>query len=256
MTDIDRYTKWFDEYAASFLKTLRFRIDEFNLKIKHTYEVVSLGKMIAASLLLDPATYRALVLSLLFHDVGRFKQYHDYGTFKDNVSVNHGELAKQILVEEGVLSDESPAVERIVLNAVCYHNAKNIPEHLEGDDLTVLKIVRDADKIDIFRVVTEQYNMEKKSRTVMLDLKDGQGVTQSVFDSIISKELVSYFDLVTTDDFKALQLGWIYDLNYKKSLELLSEKHYHTVVYNSMMKDEKADIIYNEVVLYLKKMIG
>ncbi len=67
----------------------------FNLKIQHTYEVVRNIKEIARQEGMDEQTVQMAKIIALLHDIGRFSQFMDFGTFNDTISLNHAELIGQ-----------------------------------------------------------------------------------------------------------------------------------------------------------------
>ena len=137
-----------------------------NLKVAHTYRVASLAERIESSIE-TPGKYIGLAWLLgLLHDIGRFEQVTRYGTFKDALSVDHAELGADILFKDnlfeafvdGVDGGEASLnfrVRAIAETAIRFHNKLTLPNGLDEDTELYSKILRDADKIDIFRVLTE-----------------------------------------------------------------------------------------------------
>ena len=83
---------------------------------------------------------------------GRFPQYSRYKTFRDSISVNHGKLGAEVLIQEKVLSALPQNEQSIIINAVKFHNAISVPSLEDMEEMLVLKMVRDADKLDVWRV--------------------------------------------------------------------------------------------------------
>ena len=133
------------------------------LKIAHTYRVADIAERIAKSI---PTTdINFAWLSGLLHDIGRFEQITRYGTFKDSLSIDHAELGADILfhdnlfdmfVMQGKMStEEFLRMKAMIETVIRLHNKLRIPENLEPKTEMYTKILRDADKTDIFRVLTE-----------------------------------------------------------------------------------------------------
>lgn len=127
------------------------------LKISHSYRVAGIAERIAKSLQSANVDF-AWLLGLL-HDTGRFEQLTRYGTFKDALSVDHAELGADILFRDGLFKnfvpENSTEIETITETAIRLHNKLKVPENLDGETELYTKILRDADKVDIFRVLTE-----------------------------------------------------------------------------------------------------
>ena len=143
----------FREYAE------KYDVTNINitLKIAHTYRVADISEQIVTAnvKLLDPSF--AWLLGLL-HDIGRFEQITRYGTFKDALSVDHAELGADILFREELIetfptiSDEQLQIAETVIRL---HNKLSLPKNLDAITIRYANVLRDADKVDIFRVLTE-----------------------------------------------------------------------------------------------------
>jgi hypothetical protein len=164
----------------------------------------------------------------LFHDIGRFPQYAKYKTFRDNISVNHGVLGAETLIEKKILEKLAGEEQEIIIQAVKFHNAFSIPKKEKEDIIFFIKLIRDADKLDIWRVFLEYYESpsEGKASAVGLGLPDLPEYSEDVLAGIYKKEIVSLLKVKTLNDFKLLQLSWVFDLNFRPTFELLSERGY------------------------------
>ena len=136
-----------------------------SLKINHTYRVAGIAGRIGRDVGADPGF--SWFLGLL-HDIGRFEQLRQHGTFKDAQSVDHAELGADILFSEGLIDRFShpdiPEWEKIAEQAIRLHNKLMVPEGLDPTELMYTHILRDADKVDIFRVLTEPPYDERNER--------------------------------------------------------------------------------------------
>ena len=156
---------------------------KIKLKIDHTYRVSDIASRIGTSVGADGDF--SWFLGLL-HDIGRFEQLTQYGTFKDADSVDHAELGADILFKDGLIEnfpttffskmrldgldepDERDGLDarRIAETAIRLHNKLTLPDGLDEKTLLYCKILRDADKADIFRVLTEPPYDERNERIV------------------------------------------------------------------------------------------
>ena len=198
--------KFFDEYAHKF----DMNLDGIKLKYEHSYRVVEYADVIAKSLDLDEELSRKVHVAALFHDIGRFPQYQKYHHFRDLDSIDHGDKGYEILKENNFLDNT-------ILNAVKYHNKIGIPEELTEEEKLVCKIVKDADKIDIIDKITlecttKNYKPEenileyfRKNKLLRRDIKiDAEGNILGLFR----------------------QIAFIFDVNFKKSLEIFKKKDF------------------------------
>ena len=143
---------------------------KITLKINHTYRVAAIADRIAGSLGADPdfAWFTGLL-----HDIGRFEQLTRYGTFKDAKSIDHAELGADILFKGDdplirVFPDDLkiPGWEEIAETAIRLHNKLTLPEDMDKRTRLYCTILRDADRCDIFRVLTEPPYDERNNRAI------------------------------------------------------------------------------------------
>ena len=99
-----------------------------SLKEEHTFRVCQNMSAITEGLSLNDNRKMLAETVALFHDIGRFPQYAKYKTFRDSVSVNHGLLGAQTIVEKGVLRNLSVEEREIIVQAVTFHNAFSVPK--------------------------------------------------------------------------------------------------------------------------------
>lgn len=188
------------------------------LKEEHTRKVHQLGKSIAHALELPRALRRAAELAALYHDVGRFPQYVCWGTFRDADSTDHGRLGSRVLRERDVLASEDPRIARLVVCAVLLHNRRRLPNGLPWDMDVVTRIVRDADKLDIMRVMIEHFSADKRDPMVALHVDEHPtAYSEHVLEAALSGAEPDYGMLRWSNDFKILLLHWGFNLTYAAS---------------------------------------
>ena len=129
-------------------------------KIVHTLRVADNCERIAKSLDMDSASVELAWFLGLLHDIGRFEQVRRYGTFVDSVSVDHAEFGADLLFKEGLIKDfpvEKLTAEELCLieTAIRLHNKLNLPQELDERTRYFCNLIRDADKTDIFRVISQ-----------------------------------------------------------------------------------------------------
>ncbi|MEO5356663.1 MAG: HD domain-containing protein [Nitrospirae bacterium YQR-1] len=225
---LQRYKLWFSSYVKSFYFTNTDDQKNIDLKEMHSGDVCNIITDIAMRHF--DAEDKIVLASVigLFHDVGRFPQYARYKTFKDTISVNHGALGAEVLASEGVLHGLSPETVEIVLQSVKYHNAYSIPNGLSPETEMYLKMIRDADKLGIWRVFIEIFNLNKVERAsaVLLGLPVKDGYSEKIFKAVSTGNLAKLKDVECENDYKLLMLTWIFDLNFHSSYSLLLERQY------------------------------
>ena len=220
--------KWFDAYTSQFrlpdAKHQRF----ITLKIEHTHHVRREIRELAESVKLDSGAKRLAEAIALLHDVGRFAQYRRYRTFSDLDSEDHGELGKRTILEHGVLSATDEHTRNLILHAVSSHNKMRPIPHPLPEYRLFAGLLRDADKLDILRIVVAHY--ENRDATEEGDLGLGLSrdpeISAAVLQSFLSGRMVRFEHVTTLDDLKILQIGWIYDLNFALTLRKIEQRNY------------------------------
>lgn len=226
--DLIFFKKWFSDYCKSFYSSDIEDQKNIHLKEQHTFNVCRNIIEIAKGLSLGNDQIMLAEAVALFHDIGRFPQYAKYKTFKDSISVNHGLLGAQTLIEEKILEKLPDVEQELIVQSVKFHNAFSIPKIEKKDIVFFIKLIRDADKLDIWRVFIEYYEgpEENRASAVGLGLPDMPEYSEDVLSYLFKKHIVSISKIKTLNDFKLLQLSWIYDMNFKPSVRFLLERDY------------------------------
>ena len=190
-----------------------------DLKLHHTMQVLAHARAIVAGGGFPPPLDRACLLAALYHDVARFEQYLRWHTFRDRESCNHGQWGVRLLKRERRLKDEDPAVRKLVLAAVGLHNRFALPAGLPEGMARISHAVRDADKLDILRVMDEHLSGPRPyCPTVVLSLPDDPALhSDKVLDDALAGRVASYADLKSVNDFRVLLGTWFYDMHFPAS---------------------------------------
>lgn len=246
---------WFTDFTSDYCAKHALYTENFNLKIEHTKRVQKEIVNICTSLNLNKNDMYIAETVALLHDVGRFEQFSKYETFADNKSVNHASLGVKIIKEYGILSEVDEFTKELILKVIGFHNCKTIPENENTESLFFLKLLRDADKLDILYVVTDYYlNREKKrNRSIELELPDIPNISNSVLDSVKTGNMVNVEDLKTLNDFKVLQMSWVFDINFPYTLKSIRGRKYLEIIRGTITTKKERDIIFSIAMSYLKE---
>jgi len=222
------YEQWFQDFARKFFQGDAFDVANVQLKIDHTLRVLEFARRITPALHLSPRLEELAHLAALFHDVGRFPQYARYRTFHDQISVNHAYQGVLSLKQHHVLAALPGSDRKLVLGAVALHNRRFLPQKLPEELQCLTRIVRDADKLDIFAVMLTHFNPgTPHNKVVNLELKPHPDrYTPAILAQVLDREMVNYQEMVWVNDFKLLLSSWVYDLNYRVSRGIFQERGY------------------------------
>ncbi len=226
--DLDFFKKWFTDYCGSFYTSDIEDRKNIGLKERHTFKVCENIIRISQELSLGEDRMLLAEAIALFHDIGRFPQYAKYKTFRDSISVNHGLLGAETLREKNVLRELSLDEREVIIRSVMFHNAFSLPGKEREEIVFYIRLIRDADKLDIWRVFLDHYESPAKDRAsaVGLGLPEAPGYSEQVLSNLYRKRIVSLSTVRTLDDFKLLQLSWVFDLNFVPSYFLVAERNY------------------------------
>jgi putative nucleotidyltransferase with HDIG domain len=225
------------------------------LKQEHTKrvcrEILMLGKQLD---LKQTDLYLAEVMAL-FHDIGRFEQYVTYHTFVDCYSVNHAELGVNILRKRDMLDILDKPTQNLILRVISYHNRARLPQDETETCLFFTKLLRDADKLDIWRVVIEYYYSDDGNRNeaISLGLPDTPEISAFVCEDLLAKRIVDANHLRTLSDFKLLQIGWIYDINFVLTLQIVQERQYLEQIRATLSPSKKLEKVFETIYDYMEE---
>ena len=200
----------------------------FNSKVVHTYKVAQNAKELAKSLNLTQEDIELAELIGILHDIGRFEELKVTGRF-DSISFNHAEYGAEILFEKGLIINfiKENKYDYIIKTAIINHNRFQIEEGLDEKTLLHSKIIRDSDKIDVFRK-----KQEDKIEEILLKIADTKeeiemsSISDSVYNSVKNLECVKLRDRKVPLDYYICILAFVFDLNFKISYKIVKERGY------------------------------
>ncbi len=225
---LTRLKTWFTGYVARYYTGVDDHDRNIRLKEDHTHRVCRNMALLCDSLEMSAEDGVLAEAISLFHDVGRFEQYHTHHTFNDMKSVNHAHMGLRVLAAHRVLAEISVSERRILTSAIAFHNVATPPDDMPETALHFTKLIRDADKLDIWKVVTDYYRERENSpnSTIELGLPNSAGCSASAIEALRQKRFARVQDMKNLNDFKLLQISWVFDLNFEKSYRLLQERRY------------------------------
>jgi len=217
---------WFASYCRSFGGEDAEACSNYNLKELHTRKVRENIRLLAESAGLSDARLAVAESVGLLHDVGRFEQYRRYRTFRDSDSVNHAALGIEVIRQHRLLDGLSEETAETIIQAVRLHNVFTLPLSVNGDHRLYLNLIRDADKLDIWRVFVDHFQLPESERgsAVTLGFADLPECSPEVLSCIGHGEMVDLSMLRTVNDFKLLQISWVFDLHFPASFRLAVDR--------------------------------
>ena len=223
-------TKLYDAYVDTYREADGELPVMMRLKRAHTAFVVRNAELIADGEGFSEEEREVALAAALLHDTGRYEQLRRYNTFRDSDSVDHAVFSHDIVKEKGwldrVLGESKSEVEVVqwkdaILKAVLYHNRRDLPKEIENplfDYDSRLRLthiaahtVRDADKLDIFRVLEDQVEHTdwKGDSRAFWNLSVSAPPNPVVVECIERGRPVDYQNIKSLSDFVLIQVGWM-----------------------------------------------
>jgi putative nucleotidyltransferase with HDIG domain len=252
------FEKWFTGYVRSFYSEDMFVLRNVKLKERHSMEVCRNASIISDSEGLDTEErYLAMTIGL-FHDIGRFEQITRYRTFRDSESENHALLGVKVLRSADVLACLPVAQQDLVFQAIANHNMYMIPETCDDRCLFHSRLVRDADKLDIFRVLADYYTESDSSPNPALDmgLPDIPEYSSRLLEDLFNNRMASTADLRTCNDMRLARLSWVFDLNFKESFRLVRKHGYIDMIASRLPQDDKVEDLRTHIEDYIDSVLA
>ncbi|MBN2429422.1 MAG: HD domain-containing protein [Deltaproteobacteria bacterium] len=224
----EKTKNWFETYVEGFFTNDSINNSIIRLKLDHTHRVCHNAAILADALKLNSQDHLNARLTALLHDVGRFRQFSLYQTFNDAVSDNHALMGIREIECHGVLDGLDAEDRRLICRAIACHNVPALPEEKDERSLLFMRLIRDADKLDVYKVLLQNYrDQDRDSRnTVLHKLPDTPHCSPKILDALLGRKVAKFEDMKTLNDFKLLKVGWVYDLNFSASFKILQHHRY------------------------------
>lgn len=208
-----------EEMFDKYIENYDMNTKEIRYKYYHSYRVEKLMGTLSDSLNLNPKEKEIAELIGLLHDIGRFEQIKKYGRCSDVATkCDHADESCIYLFDENHIRDfiVENDYDEIIKDSVKNHNKFQIDKKVKGKNLFFAKMIRDMDKVDIYRVISEEYK----------HTFDKEEISSNVILSFKNKKTVDNIDRKTETDGIISQLAFVFDINFKESFRILKDTKY------------------------------
>lgn len=258
MIDFNKAEEAFKQY----LKNYDLEDGYIQLKMNHTYEVMKKSEYISLNLKLDKENVDLAKLIALLHDLGRFEQAKKINSFIDCKEFEHANYGVKILFEDNLIRQfiEDNRYDEIIKKAIYNHNKYEIEKGLSEIEELHCKIIRDADKLDVFRVIKED-KFENIFRGIYNpEILNYEEISENVYNNLINNKQVLIEDRKTQIDCWACIIGFMFDLNFDSSFKYIKEKNYIDILidrieYKNQDTKQKMEKIRENLKKYIDKNI-
>jgi hypothetical protein len=210
---------WFEAYARQYMEAAPKKGASramLGLKWTHSRRVAAEARRLAVELAWEPGDQNTAEALGWLHDTGRFSQMAEFGTFRDAHSVNHALRGHEVLSRAGILRNCRAKRARQILDSVLHHSVLDVPSDVHPGSLAFVRLIRDADKLDIFHVfskVIRQNRLNDYPEIVhRVDLNGPP--SPDLLHELGAGRVPGYRLVRSLNDWKLLLISWVYDLGY------------------------------------------
>ena len=225
------------------------------MAVEHIERVVENSLILADYLELGENEKVIAEIVAQFYDIGRLLVMLPA---KSEIEItNHTEASIQFLKTAEAFNQLDDPAQNIIIQVIKHYDSPDLPQK-DGDNiLFYIKLLRDADKLEAWRATADYINRKtgKPRLAIDLALSDKGVVTLSFCKTIIDGGIPDKSDLVTFNDFIIFQMYSIFDLNFKKSFQILNKKQYMRHLYDSLPKNDYVIEIYRMIRIYIENKI-
>lgn len=259
---LDILTHRYHAYVDSFRDEAGLLSHLHQLKVEHTQCVVADARRIMAGESWPDETRAAGEACALLHDVGRHSQLKTYGTFRDAVSIDHAVRGVEVIRAEQLLAGLDHTTCKRILTAVALHNKKDVPATVELAAARLTHLVRDADKLDIFRVLETaiQDGSLERNPEIAWGLQVLGAPSPEVVAAVSKGQSVDYDHVRALSDFVLIQVGWLIGgFRSATALQLAAERkvlEFREVFLKTLSNDPGVDVCCDAARTYMGRLAG
>lgn len=235
----EQFRKHFEKYDITEPAIIR--------KYYHSIRVMDLAILIAKYASFNDCDTEVAAIAGLLHDYGRFEQWAKYKTYKDKDSIDHGDLAVERLFKDNEIVDYKLDFNDYdeVYDAIKYHNKYSIPDSLSKHNELLCKVIRDADKLDIFYL-----------RTNKSFVKEGGDISLKIENDFFNEQCINKMDVISYNDEVISVLAMIYDLNFDYSFDYLDKSQLLEKMYSVLEDEKRFEKYFDYIDKYIKRRMG
>lgn len=243
----------FEEYFQSLVSDSpesQIRVEDIRT---HSLRVANNSAILAQALLPAEEDQHIAELIALFHDYGKAVLIIQGTESPMNIQHNHASLSAKLVQQMEFYSKLSTEVQLIVLKAIENHNKLKLPK-LDNEQQTLFaRLLRDADKLDIFETSYRFFKDKNGIQPLMtMDLLNQVDVSEKIVKSVMAGKTAGVEDMKTMNDYRLLLLSMAFDLNFKYTFRILSEKQYIQKIYETLPKRDQIIDAYRGIKLFVE----
>lgn len=231
-----------------FVKQYDMNNDDIIAKYKHSIRVSKICEVLAKLLNFSEEDTYVLKLIGLLHDIGKFEQIKLKDNYNDT-EFDHALYGVMLLFKEGLIEnyDVDPKYYDLIEFSILNHNRYKIEDTSDAKKILFAKLIRDAEKIDIF----EMYTYLKSHNLKVID----DNVTNEVTIQFRKHELINRKIRKTKADLLISIVAFVFDINFNESLKIIYEQNYLGELYKEVSNNENLKEYFENAKDYIKERI-
>lgn len=243
----------FEEYFQTLISDSpesQARVDDIR---NHSMRVVNNTQLLAKSILqTDEEKYIAEIIAL-FHDYGKAVMIVQGTESPINIQHNHAALSAKLIQQMDFYSKLPADVQIIVHKAIESHNKIKLPKLDNEQQSLYARLLRDADKLDIWEASYRFFKEKNGLQPLMtLDLINQVDVSEKILKSIMAGKTAAVEDMKSMNDYRLLLLSMAFDLNFKYTFRVLSERQFIQKIYETLPKRDQIIDAYRAIKLFVE----
>lgn len=245
-----RVMKVFEQYVK------KFDMNNNNIKMKyfHSLKVMEISSDIASTIgLFTEEEVAVIELIALFHEIANFSVVND-NKLGEGETEDYALKSVELLFNEGLLRKitDDTKYDEIIKLAIYAEDKNGLPNGISMKDQAFCKILRDAHKLDRFRMILSY---------PILDPRIDSFPSNMVYDSFKRFQLIDKKLSENNADEVIIALSDVFVLNYRYSYAILQRNAYIDKIINSLkFSDKKVNMFFAQIGkvlnMYVNRKIG
>lgn len=226
----------FDKYISNY----DMKNNDISLKYHHSLAVSELMGELAFRLNLTKEQIELARVIGLLHDIGRFEQIKEFNSQVDSKTIDHADESVKYLFDNKHIRDfiEEKKYDKIIKTAIKNHNKYKIPSTIKDEEVLLFtKMIRDMDKVDIYKQVSINYEREFNASEV----------TRKVLKDFKNEKLIDLKFRKTKTDATLAQLAFIFDINFNESFDILVSTDNFDLYLSMVEVEEHSEKLWNKI---------
>jgi hypothetical protein len=172
----------------------------------------------------DETAVRLARITGLLHDIGRFPQYRRYQSWDDGTTVDHAQLGAKICARMPEIDRMPEGMRSPLLEAIRLHNRTALPNDLPPPTKNLVRLLRDADKLDIFAIFRRWLERETEGEGGALGAFPEGPPSPELLLTIENGHTAPRRLRRTKSDILLQQLSWVFDMNFHGTRRRFAER--------------------------------